>query len=310
MQCRKFREIVDSYLKDELLVETNHDVIKHTEACSACRAELAARRETSAQLRRAFTAAPEFQMRPEFAFGLRNRLKAEALGKPETSYKLFAAIMHPQWLALAACLVVAVVVGVFAILPRSDSPNELARSSTDPATRPEARTGSPAGNLGGAAVRLASFKQREAAVGDHQHCAIKYNLPGEPIDLNIAGRKYDAAYVDLAQAVRTGEGMQAGDIKYIEDHSCIYDAQRFAHIVLEHKGRTISLLVAEADDTTAKEANTDAIACSHSGGYHVSCFNTKRHSVFVISDLAEADNLIIARKLAPSVAQHIARAEV
>lgn len=310
MQCSEFREIIDSYLKDELSIETNHNIIQHTQTCSACRAELVARRETHAQLRRAFNHAPEFQMRPEFAFRLRNKLKAEASGKPNTAFNFFAALMRPQWLAVVACLVAAVVIGVFALRPQSDSPNELARSSADTWTRREARTAFPAGDLSGAAIRLASFEKREAALGDHQHCAIKYNLPEEPIDLNEAGRKYDAAYVDLAQAVRTGEGLRAGDIRYIEDHSCVYDGRRFAHIVLEHKGRTISLLVADAYDTSANDANAVAVACSHDdGGYRVSCFGTKRHSVFVVSDLSEADNLMIARRLAPTVTQHIARAE-
>ena len=90
MQCREFEEIVDSYLKDELSVETNHDLLKHLEACAACRTELAARRETRAQLRLAFDAAPEFQLRPEFTFQLRNHLKAEALGIPVASRNLFA----------------------------------------------------------------------------------------------------------------------------------------------------------------------------------------------------------------------------
>jgi len=31
MLCRDFREIACSFLDDELLVETNHDVIKHAE---------------------------------------------------------------------------------------------------------------------------------------------------------------------------------------------------------------------------------------------------------------------------------------
>ncbi len=310
MQCHEFGEIVDSYLIDELLGETNHDVIKHLEACPACRRELAARRATREALRRAFDAAPEFQLRPEFAFQLRHKLKAEALGKRHTSYNLFASLMTPQWLAIAACLVVAGMVGIFAFRPQGGSRNELASTRRTPATSGEARSGSPAGELNGATVRLASFEATEAAIGDHQNCAIKYNLPEEPIDLNEAGRKYDAAYIDLAQAVRSGESLRAGDIKYVEDHSCIYNGRRFAHIVLAHKGRTVSLLVTETNNSSSNGANADVIACSQRDGFQVSCFGTKRHSVFVVSDLTEADNLMLARKLAPTVTKHIARAEV
>ena len=33
--------MIDSYLSDELLVETNHDVLRHLENCPACRSHLA-----------------------------------------------------------------------------------------------------------------------------------------------------------------------------------------------------------------------------------------------------------------------------
>lgn len=309
MQCREFREIVDSYLKDELLVETNHGVIGHLEACSACRNELAARRETRAQLRRAFVGAPEYQLRPEFAFQLRSKLKAEALGKSKTPSNFFASFMRPQWLALAACLVAAIALGVVALRLQSDGAHELAHARSATVSGSEIGSGLPADKSGAAMMQPASLETTQAAVGDHQHCAIKYNLPEEPIDLNEAGRKYDAAYIDLAQAVRSGEGLRAGDIEYVEDHSCVYDGRRFAHIVLEHKGRTISLLVAKSDEDPASETNADVTAGVRADGYQVSRFATKRHSVFVVSDLTEADNLMLARRLAPSVTKHIAQVE-
>ena len=33
MRCEDFREIADSFLSDELLVETNHEVVRHLEDC-------------------------------------------------------------------------------------------------------------------------------------------------------------------------------------------------------------------------------------------------------------------------------------
>ncbi len=45
--------MMDSYLGDELLVETNHEVLRHLENCPACRNELAARRGLLAQMRSA-----------------------------------------------------------------------------------------------------------------------------------------------------------------------------------------------------------------------------------------------------------------
>jgi hypothetical protein len=42
MECREFCEIADSYLSDELTVESNHDAISHFEKCANCRDELSA----------------------------------------------------------------------------------------------------------------------------------------------------------------------------------------------------------------------------------------------------------------------------
>jgi hypothetical protein len=298
---------MDSYLKDELLIETNHDVIQHLEACSGCRRELAARREIRAQLRRAFAVAPDFQMRPDFVFQLRNTLKAQAFGASKPSFNLFAYVMRPQWIALAACLVVAVAAGVFALHYQSGKDDlHLARVVENRSEGNQVAMSQR--QLSGAAVELAGFEVTERAVGDHRNCAIKYNLAEEPIPLEEAGRKYDAAYTDLAQAVRSSGGALANKIKYVEDHSCVYNGQRFAHVILEYKEHRVSLLVAETDGTI-RDPRGEAISCSQIDGYQVSCFGTKRHTVFIVSDLPEADNLSIARNLAPAVSAHIARAE-
>src|SRR5260370_28500870 len=59
MQCREFREIADSFLGNELIVETNHEGISHLEHCAECRRDLPARGELRTQLRGALIQAPE-----------------------------------------------------------------------------------------------------------------------------------------------------------------------------------------------------------------------------------------------------------
>src|SRR5688572_15180015 len=102
MQCRDFREVADSYLSDELLVETNHDMIAHLEACSECRRELAARREVRTTLRAAFTKAEELQIQDQFAERVRERLRDNV---PTQAPSLIP--RNRRWMAIAACLVLA-----------------------------------------------------------------------------------------------------------------------------------------------------------------------------------------------------------
>ncbi|NJM54427.1 MAG: hypothetical protein HC846_14250 [Blastocatellia bacterium] len=61
MNCRDFREIADSYLSDELAVETNHEVFQHLENCAKCRQELSSRREVREKLRFSLKTHPSFK---------------------------------------------------------------------------------------------------------------------------------------------------------------------------------------------------------------------------------------------------------
>ncbi len=51
--CEKVRRYLDSYLDSELLVETNHEVLRHLEGCAACSRELESRAFLKSRLRQA-----------------------------------------------------------------------------------------------------------------------------------------------------------------------------------------------------------------------------------------------------------------
>jgi hypothetical protein len=56
--CRNTRAKLDSFIDDELLVETNLEIARHFQACGACAHEVAARRELRGRLRAAARAVP------------------------------------------------------------------------------------------------------------------------------------------------------------------------------------------------------------------------------------------------------------
>lgn len=119
MQCRELRELLDSYLAEELLVETNHEVLRHLEGCGECRAELEARTRLRAGLRNAFARSAALEMRPAFRGDVVARLRA---GAPP-------AVRPPRrlpfgWLALAASLVLITAAAVY--LFRGERPSALA----------------------------------------------------------------------------------------------------------------------------------------------------------------------------------------
>ena len=50
LDCQHVREVMDSYLSEELSVETNHGVLRHVSQCRDCAAELSRRRQLRALL--------------------------------------------------------------------------------------------------------------------------------------------------------------------------------------------------------------------------------------------------------------------
>ena len=65
MQCRDVRELADSFLSEQLLVETNHELLRHLETCPDCRADIADRRAIRDRLRGAFARDESLRPRPE-----------------------------------------------------------------------------------------------------------------------------------------------------------------------------------------------------------------------------------------------------
>jgi anti-sigma factor RsiW len=56
--CGKVRGYLDSYLSNELLVETNHEVLRHLESCPQCAAELSTRARVRTGLQAAVRGTP------------------------------------------------------------------------------------------------------------------------------------------------------------------------------------------------------------------------------------------------------------
>src|ERR1044072_1130716 len=110
VQCRDFQELADSYLSDELLVETNHDVIRHLQTCADCRRELAARRNLRSKLRSGFEDAPDLQMRGEFGARLTAQLRDVALSRTH--------IPVAKYVAIAASLVIVAALALMGVQQR------------------------------------------------------------------------------------------------------------------------------------------------------------------------------------------------
>jgi anti-sigma factor RsiW len=252
--CRETRELADPFLSDQLLVETTHEIVRHLETCPACRDEFAARRTLRGKLQAAFASSRDLAPRPDFAAELTAKLRP-ATAAPQMTRRAWL----ESWWAAAAALLALLGGGLFAR-------DAMKRS------------------------RLATLAAN--AAGDHQNCAIRFNLRERPISLEEAARRYDRAFASLA-TLEAPTDLPGGALGVLDRHSCVFDDRRFGHVVFRYENHLVSLLVTNG---SGGSGSTPALITNQTG-YRVASFDAGTHTVFVVSDLADRDVLAVARAL-------------
>lgn len=286
---------MDSYLKDELLVETNHEIQSHVGDCSVCREQLAQRKQLLSRLKVAVNQAQESVVDKDFADRLTRDLRERALA-PSFIDRMAGFVSAPNIRLVGAMAGLAfVVIASFFVVS----------SITNEQTNKNIGVEIASNNLKIAdAVRAAWTELAHAATGDHENCAVKYNLAEDPITLDEAATKYGTFNKDLDRSLATALDDYPRDgtepLKYIEAHSCVYAGRRFAHVVFEQKGKLISILVTDSDlpaDGSTPNATIAGFAVDH-------------HAVFVASELGTDENVKIAKFIEPKLRVHFASAKV
>jgi anti-sigma factor RsiW len=257
MDCRTVRQLADSFLSEQLLVETNHEVLRHLETCDACRAELDARRAIRERLRVAFARSADLEMRPEFLAEITRSLKAET----ETTVSR-RSLLRSWWTAAAGVLLAA---------------------------------------GGGLAIRQTRSRSQLTALamtaaGDHQNCAIRFNLGERPIALEEAARLYGMPYGQMASFQISGDTLP---VATLARHSCVYSGHRFAHLVIQYHDAVTSLLV------THGQASAEPRIETTDGRRSVASLPAGDFVAFVVADLPQADVLTLARAIAPALDRHL-----
>jgi hypothetical protein len=284
MDCRNFKEVLDSYLSDELTVETNHAVMRHAEHCTNCRTEMNARRNLRGVLYAAVTATtatPEFQNR------LRERLRAEVVTdagavidtrRQSLFAKWFGRFSMPQFAMATAALLLVVVSSVYLF--------------------------SGSNSVQAAALSPAIMNQ---AAGDHDHCAAFWrNLTQGENDPVHDVEDYDASLQDLGKH----SAHKALGLKFHYAHVCSEGERNFVHLVYSRDDQLISLLVTQRNPQAMK----DGVVPADDGGkaglqrelgllgkYSVSAFQTSKHVVLLVSSLDAPTQRMLTEKLAQPI---------
>ena len=289
MDCRNFKEVLDSYLSDELAVETNHAVMRHAEHCVGCRNEMNARRSLRGVLRAAVTATTAS---PEFRNRLQEQLRAEALSDVRVQHVVkessgaslfvqwFGRFSMPQFAMAITALLLVVVSGIY-LLSNSAS---VQAASLSPAILHQ-------------------------AAGDHDHCAAFWrNLTQGENDPVRNVEDFDPSLQDLGQH----SAHKALGLKFHYAHVCHEGERKFVHLVYSRGDDLVSLLVTQRNAQAMKDGvvpTDDGLKSGLQrelgllGKYSVSAFQTSRHVVLLVSSLDEQTQQNLAEKLAQPISQ-------
>lgn len=278
--CEEIRRHLDAYLSDELLVETNYEVLKHLEACAGCATELQQRTQARELLQRAVRA----EMAPA---GLEEQIRSKI-----HSSSLWPAPVARNWVLAAATVVMACAVAwVSALRPlinRGRSPVVEVRTPADPTAR-----------------------ILQIGLTDHLECANNWRsykkIP--PAELR---RQLAAEYPGLVPLV--AEKMESYDL--ISAHHCKLNTRPFVHLLfLRDNSRVLSVILTpkdgdsfpKVDDSMLKALGVELHGL-HMQGYEVAGFESRQHLIFVASDLPREENRRVAADLAGSLREYLAKA--
>jgi anti-sigma factor RsiW len=155
---------------------------------------------------------------------------------------------------------------------------------------------------GGEFLREARSRSRltalaRQAAGDHQNCAVKFNLAERPISLGVAARRYGGPYAALASFVPPPVG---SSIEVAERHSCVYDGVRFGHIVLRDQGALVSLLVTKGAGPAAPQLE------SADREYAIASLRAAGFVAFVVGSMDAARVLRLAQAFADPLSRQLA----
>lgn len=286
MDCCNYKELLDSYLCQELAVKTNHQMLNHAEHCPPCRTELALRRNMREALRRACS---KERMSDEAYERLRSRLRSEASLTNASAKELWiswrdrlAELFSFRILMPVSTAILVLVIGV-SFFQEDFFPQDQAALSESLITE---------------------------AADDHRKCASHFISSTDPAAMPDSVREYDETCLELDKVASPG----AAGLTLRAAHVCQPDSRKFAHLVYTRGENLISLLVTKRDSRALKigepipfDANLAGIRKVKHQELELGAYQTPKHIILVVSDLPKSENEKLAQTLAKLVVEHIRR---
>ena len=277
------REMLDLYLDNELLVETNQSVLDHLGFCRDCAAESERRIELRRLLKEALTLEDDDERESENLSRRRVQMALDREKGPRISARI-------RWAALAASLILALALGLAYWQIGNISKQANSSEVNTPSSRPS--------------VLIAAVDRD--AVESHKVCALSYP-PDWTFDQQRVKRELTPRFAPLIQSI---DGKPAS-YELIEGHICSYQQRKYAHLIFRSHGHTVSVFIEQDDPRgNAKSSRPLEIAQTSYTAYQVASVDTGIHRISVVSDLPSVENLALANQLFPLTLGFIQKLEL
>ena len=273
--CRRIRAYLDSYLNNELLVETTHEVLKHLEKCPNCAEALRSRRQVRELLKGAV-------LKDSAPMDLQERISRRIRKDSSASWQ--------RWMLVAAATVafIAAASGAFLLLNR----------------------GTPADSDALSAARNANAHLLKIGLDDHVHCAVDSGFANRVFTEEEMREKLGP---DFSGLVATVKEKMPDNYRVVVGHRCKVNGREFIHLILKSPGTALSLVLTKKDGESFSEDKVAAVIES-SGvpiqearikDLEIAGFETRDYLAFVVSDLGRKENLQMASTLIPAVREFL-----
>jgi hypothetical protein len=283
--CERVRRYLDSYISNELLVESNLEVLRHIEQCSACSQEL----ETRVRIRASLQAAAR---REEVPPGLEQKIRRGI--REQSPVRLWPFTFSLRLVsAVAALLLISTATlivwrGRRELNPREQDPY-IARVSS----------------------RLSTILQ--VGLRDHVRCAVFRKYPKDPPAFTEMARGLGTQYAGLVPLIK---GRVPDEFRVIMAHRCSVQGRNYVHLVLRGPSSLLSLIITKknpgesfpaAQLAPVLEASGVPVYRAGASKFQVAAFESQAYLAFIISDLPEKTNLQLAAALAPPVREFLSQ---
>ena len=283
--CERVRRYLDPYISNELLVESNLEVLRHMEQCSACAQELEAR----VRIRTSLQAAAR---RDDVPPGLEQKVRRKIQERPPV--RVWPFYLSLRWMsAVAALLLISTAIWIALRSRKELSP--LQQNAY----------------VGRISSRLSTILQ--VGLRDHVYCAVFRKYPTDPPALAEMARQLGPQYAGLVPLVNA---KLPNEFRVVLAHRCTVQKRNYVHLVLRGTSSLLSLIITKKDPGEAfptsqlvpvLQAAGVPVYGAAANQFQVAAFESQVYLAFVISDLPDERNLQLAAALAPPVEQFLSQ---